>query len=75
MAAEPDRVAVVIEDDADIRNLLAAILDQTDGIAAPVLKATGDGLSTPMSDLTVGPAGVELRSYWCPHCQPLRTVA
>jgi DNA-binding response OmpR family regulator len=28
MAAEPNRVAVVIEDDADIRNLLAAILDQ-----------------------------------------------
>jgi len=28
MAAEPERVAVVIEDDADIRNLLAAILDQ-----------------------------------------------
>ena len=28
MAAAPERVAVVIEDDADIRNLLAAILDQ-----------------------------------------------
>ena len=28
MAPEPERVAVVIEDDADIRNLLAAILDQ-----------------------------------------------
>src|SRR3954453_1439749 len=28
MAAEPERVAVVIEDDVDIRNLLAAILDQ-----------------------------------------------
>jgi DNA-binding response OmpR family regulator len=28
MAAEPERIAVVIEDDADIRNLLAAILDQ-----------------------------------------------
>jgi DNA-binding response OmpR family regulator len=28
MAVEPERVAVVIEDDADIRNLLAAILDQ-----------------------------------------------
>jgi DNA-binding response OmpR family regulator len=28
MAAEPERIAVVIEDDADIRNLLVAILDQ-----------------------------------------------
>ena len=22
-----------------------------------------------------GPAGVERRSYWCPHCQPLREAA
>ena len=39
MPAGPDRVAVVIEDDADIRNLLEAILDQ----AGFVCHATGSG--------------------------------
>jgi DNA-binding response OmpR family regulator len=39
MPAGPERVAVVIEDDADIRNLLEAILDQ----AGFVCHATGSG--------------------------------
>lgn len=36
-----------------------------------VLKATGDGLSTPMSDLTVGPAGVE---HWAAAPGPIWLV-
>ncbi|MGI3784946.1 MAG: response regulator transcription factor, partial [Janthinobacterium lividum] len=43
MAAEPDRVAVVIEDDADIRNLLAAILDQA-GFTCHSCESGQDGI-------------------------------
>jgi DNA-binding response OmpR family regulator len=43
MAAEPDRVAVVIEDDADIRNLLAAILDQA-GFSCHSCESGQDGI-------------------------------
>ena len=44
MAAEPNRVAVVIEDDADIRNLLAAILDQA-GFTCHTAESGQDGIA------------------------------
>ena len=44
MAAEPDRVAVVIEDDADIRNLLAAILDQA-GFSCHTCESGQEGIA------------------------------
>jgi DNA-binding response OmpR family regulator len=44
MAAEPERVAVVIEDDADIRNLLAAILDQA-GFTCHTCESGQDGIA------------------------------
>ncbi|GAB2594962.1 response regulator transcription factor [Microlunatus antarcticus] len=43
MAAEPERVAVVIEDDADIRNLLAAILDQA-GFTCHTCESGAEGI-------------------------------
>ena len=44
MAAEPERVAVVIEDDADIRNLLTAILDQA-GFSCHACESGQDGIA------------------------------
>ncbi|HEY0239202.1 MAG TPA: response regulator transcription factor [Friedmanniella sp.] len=44
MAAEPERIAVVIEDDADIRNLLAAILDQA-GFTCHSYESGQDGIA------------------------------
>jgi DNA-binding response OmpR family regulator len=44
MAAEPERVAVVIEDDADIRNLLSAILDQA-GFSCHRCESGQDGIA------------------------------
>ena len=44
MAAEPERIAVVIEDDADIRNLLVAILDQA-GFSCHSCESGQDGIA------------------------------
>ncbi len=44
MAAEPERVAVVIEDDADIRNLLSAILDQA-GFSCHTCESGAEGIA------------------------------